>query len=166
MQQHIEMLEFFQDDKTTIVFLPFADNEQALAVFVMGTKNENINDIKKKTKRENVLLKIPKFNCKASNDINTIFEESAWAWKQPFARFQNMTTRKDNKLEVGQFIQKVDINVDCTGVKAKSVTAVEIVERGILPQQSREIVFDSPFTFAIVEKNQLFSGFWAEVQHF
>ncbi len=63
------------------------------------------------------------------------------------ADFSNMM---DASLAISEVLQKTRIEVNRTGTKAAAVTSVEIKETAMIVQEEKEIIFDRPFLFILM----------------
>lgn len=152
-------VQYFENKEFKSIGLEFKDSD-AVGYFILPNdmKNqgkifdnlyENLTEIDKEKVSEKVEFKIPRFHLNLGGDITKSLNSGKFE-----LMFKDFTTdvSKDGIMRLYQLNQFIDIKVDEEGSEAKALT--EGLEKSSMPLEPKEIAFDKPFIYVIVEKDE------------
>lgn len=140
---------FYEDANGKLVVLPL--NGGVDAVFVLG-EIEDVQDALSKASREDVIVKLPKFEVEsafAENEfIDFLQKRGAGLAFTDYADFSVMCP--DTSWMISDIIQKTKIKVDEDGLEAAAATAVMMLESALMIEdEPKKFIADEPFKFYI-----------------
>ncbi len=100
-------------------------------------------------------IRIPGFKIKYSMELKDVLKTMGIndAFDGETANFQDMAERKSlyGNLYIDKFIHRTYIEFDENGTKAAAVTGSGMKDEAYLPDEKIELVYDSPFIYAIID---------------
>ena len=93
---------------------------------------------------------VPKFKIEYSQSMNNMFKNLGMkeAFDVEKADFSNLS---DEKIFISQILHKATIGVDEKGCEASAATSIAMAGMGA-PQPAKELWFNRPFAFALVDQ--------------
>ena len=142
--QSIE-LPYTKDSMSAIIILPNQDID--INDFIQDLNDEKLQKIIKRMNKQEVALKLPKFELEFSSLLNDVLMEMGMidAFDQGKADLTGMRDIKD--IYVSRVVQKSYLKVDEKGTEAAAVTVVEITTKS-MPRYNRMNV-NRPFLFML-----------------
>ena len=153
---------FYEDSNGKLIVLPL--NGGVNAVFVLGDI-EDVHDAISKASREDVIVKLPKFEVESAFTENEFIDflqkRGAGLAFTDYADFSVMCP--DTSWMITDIIQKTRIKVDEDGLEAAAATAVMMCESALMIEDKpKEFIADEPFKFYIFagedDSEMLFCG--------
>ncbi len=158
-----ERFRFYEEENGKLVVLPL--NGGVDAVFVLGDI-EDIQDALSKASRQDVVVKLPKFEVEsafADNEfIDFMQKRGAGLAFSDYADFSVMCP--ETAWQITDIIQKTRIKVDEDGLEAAAATAIMMCESALMidERKPKEFIADEPFKFYIFagenDSEMLFCG--------
>ena len=164
--------KYYEQNEIQAIKLPYKkDHFQALVIlppknvnlnsFIQSDLNQNlINEIIKGTKKENVILILPKFQL--ANSISLVDSLGKMGMQICFSQEANFCgMRKEKDIYIGDVLHKTFLKVDELGTEAAAVTAVDMRLKCRKKEiEFKEMTVNRPFFFFIInerlpENNQL-----------
>ena len=159
-----EKFNYYEDELSQVIEIPFAKDEISALVFLPREEN-NINyfiaDIDEKKMKEyfnrmipsTVELSLPKFELEFSTELNNVLQKLGM--KEAFnpAKADLTGMRKEGNIYISKVIQKSYLKIDETGAEAAAVTAVVIKTRSI-GEKNKRMVVNRPFLL-VIKSNKL-----------
>lgn len=162
----IDKVTWFEDLGATGVALPYDDGQLSFFALVPdngATPQEwlkdqdvtalfgDLTDLMSQPARDTVYLGMPKFEAKyedtLNNELSTLGMGVAFDGAQ--ADFSKLREDLAKGLYISEVRHKTVIKVDEKGTEAAAATSVAVDES--MPEYDKEIVFDQPFVYGIVE---------------
>ena len=145
--QSIE-LPYTKDSMSAIIILPNQDID--INDFIQDLNDEKLQKIIKRMNKEEVALKLPKFELEFSSLLNDALKEMGMvdAFEKEKADFTGIGDIKD--LSVSRVIQKSYLKVDEKGTEAAAATVVDITTESI--HRYNEMNVNRPFLFMLRNK--------------
>jgi serpin B len=136
-------LPYDGNELSMVILLPQTDQ---FKVFEGALSSQQVNDIIKSIKYQQVVLTMPKFKIESQFGLKDTL--SSMGMKAAFvgADFSGMDGRKD--LEVSDVVHKAFVAVDENGTEAAAATAV-IMRLTAMPAEPVQVTIDHPFIFFI-----------------
>ena len=159
-----EKFNYYEDELSQVIEIPFAKDEISALVFLPREEN-NINyfiaDLDEKKMKEylnrmipsTVELSLPKFELEFSTELNNVLQKLGM--KEAFnpAKADLTGMRKEGNIYISKVIQKSYLKIDETGAEAAAVTAVVIKTRSI-GEKNKRMVVNRPFLL-VIKSNKL-----------
>lgn len=155
---------YMKDDNAEGIYKYYKDRKYAFAAmlpdgnisvndYISGLTAEKLSGLLANPRKEYTSVKIPKFSYDFDTLLNSTLIEMGMpsAFDKGSADFSNMVSGLDGHTYISNVIHKTHIDVDECGTKAAAATVVEITNDGapILPE--KEVVFDRPFVYFIID---------------
>ena len=146
------ILKYYEGGRYAFAAL-LPDEGTSLSDYVSGLTAEKLNSVLSSVQNEPVISRIPKFKYKYSRqlgeDLVDMGMPTAFGMGDVIPDFTGMNDA-DNVIFIGSVLHKTFIQLDEEGTKAAAVTVVEM-EDGVAPLPEKEITFDRPFLYCIVD---------------
>ena len=166
-------VSYLSNDKWEGVVLPYKDSKYELVLLKDGTRKfsvptaEDVHELLANTEPVVVDLSIPKFSFNVEIDLMDAFKGAGVnrAFDGTTAEMTNLGMSKEYangipRLYISDIKQKVNFTVDESGTEAAAATEVGIANMSL--QSGKEVSFDEPFTYLLLEKEHeipVFIGF-------
>ncbi len=150
-------------DTATGFIKPYKNNEYSFigllpnkGIDLSQVSNElstiNLSEILENFTMEEVDIILPKFNAEYSTDLSNLLVTMGMplAFDSNNADFSKMAVG-DGNIYIGKVLHKTYINVDEKGTQAGASTAVEMMMKMSMPIPKRELRFNNPFIYIIVD---------------
>lgn len=156
------LIKSYQDGKYAFVaLLPKANMK--MSNFLATLDGENLINLIKNAKAEEVYAKIPKFTVEYSTLLNDPLQHLGMtdAFDGEKADFSRLGNSEEGNIFISNIIHKTKIEVNERGTKAGAVTSVEMKVESARPEEPKKVVLDRPFFYMIIDTEQklpLFMG--------
>ena len=121
--------------------------------YIEGMTAEKLNGLLGNSEKEIASVVIPKFSYDFDTLLNGTLSEMGMpsAFDNKTADFSNMVSGIDGHTYISRVIHKTHIDVDEGGTKAAAVTAVEAAADSLPILPEKEVVFNRPFVYFIID---------------
>ncbi len=150
---NIQMIELpYKDENISmIIILPSKDKFKSTFDYLNKEENNIENLIKKLELRNNIILKLPKFEFKYEISLkDSLIKMNMEKAFNDNADFSKIT--KEKNLKIDNIIHKTYIKVDEFGTEVTVVTAVNMIATGVLIDNSISMNVDHSFIYLIRDK--------------
>lgn len=144
--------KYYKDRKYAFVAM-IPDEDVSVTDYAKSFTAESLNGLLANPCKEYASVRMPKF----SYDFDTELTETLSAMGMPSAfdrmtaDFSNMVSGLDGPTYISSVIHKTHIDVDEAGTKAAAVTVVEASNDSVPMMPEKEVVFDRPFVYFIID---------------
>lgn len=124
--------------------------------FLRDLDSENLEEITKNQSQEKVICNLPKFTMEYGQDLNDSLKNLGMnqAFDGGLADFSSLGTSDEGNISISKVIHKTKIEVDELGSKAGAATAVGIEATSMAPEEVKEINFNRPFFYMIIDTEE------------
>jgi Serine protease inhibitor len=156
-------LGYAQTDSETSVLLPYDDGRLAMLLvlpqkgvtlgsYIGKMTQATLADIAAEMQQDQVSLKLPQFKATSSNSLDDALKAMGLgtAFDRNRADFSRMGDDK-NGLYVSSVTQKTFLQIDEKGTEAAATTNVEMSTKSITLDTGKQVVFDRPFVYAVID---------------
>lgn len=138
----------YEGDTFSLVLLR-PENDQPLEEVLDNLDEEKLLEAIRMAESAEVTTVFPEFELSSDLSLNTALQ--AMGMTDAFSDQADFSNLMDAPLSISEVRQKNRIEVSRTGTKAAAATAVEIQATGALILDQKEIVFDRPFLFILMQ---------------
>lgn len=174
---HNEESSYIETEKALGIIKKYKDSDYAFIAllpqidihdYIKQLNGKEISELFSHIQNEKAIVSLPKFQIESQIDLNNILMNMGMsdAFDMNKADFSKMATSKEN-IYIGNILQKAFFKIDEKGTEAATVTDVEIKE-GAVMIQPKEINFNRPFVFMIVDQSNqspLFIGTMMDIEY-
>ncbi|MCM1132901.1 MAG: leucine-rich repeat protein [Ruminococcus flavefaciens] len=154
---------YMKDDNAEGIYKYYKDRKYAF-VAMLPDENISVNDyisvltaeklsrLLANPVKEYTGVEIPKFSYDFKTNLNnTLIEMGMPSAFERIADFSNMVSNVDGPVYISDVIHKTHIEVDEGGTKAAAATSVEISNDSVPMLPEKNVVFDRPFVYFIID---------------
>lgn len=144
--------KYYKDRKYAFVAM-LPDENTSVNDYISGLTAEKLNSLLANPKEEYAGTEMPKFSYDFDTLLNDTLIEMGMpsAFDRMKADFSNMVSGLDGHTYISKVLQKTHIDVDEAGTKAAAVTSVEASNDGVPMMPEKNVVFDRPFVYFIID---------------
>lgn len=144
--------KYYKDRKYAFVAM-IPDEGVSVTDYAKSFTAESLNGLLANPHKEYASVRMPKFSYDFDTLLNNTLIEMGMpsAFDRTTADFSNMVSGLDGHTYISRVIHKTHIDVDEAGTKAAAVTAVEESNDSVPMMPEKEVVFDRPFVYFIID---------------
>lgn len=144
--------KYYKDRKYAFVAM-LPDENISVNDYISGLTAEKLSGLLANPRKEYTGVQMPKFSYDFDTLLNDTLIEMGMpsAFDRARADFSNMVSELDGPTYISRVIHKTHIDVDEGGTKAAAATVVEITNDGIPMMPEKNVVFDRPFVYFIID---------------
>ncbi len=144
--------KYYKDRKYAFVAM-LPDENVSVNDYIAGMTAEKLNGLLANPRKEYASVEMPKFSYDFDTLLNGTLRSMGMpsAFDRESADFSNMVSGLDGPTYISRVIHKTHIDVDEGGTKAAAVTAVEMTNDSVPMMPEKEVVFDRPFAYFIID---------------
>lgn len=144
--------KYYKDRKYAFVAM-LPDENISVNDYISELTAEKLNGLLANPCKEYASIRMPKFSYDFDTLLNNTLIEMGMpsAFNNMAADFSNMVSGLDGNTYISRVIHKTHIDVDEAGTKAAAVTAVEESNDCVPMMPEKEVVFDRPFVYFIID---------------
>lgn len=146
--------KYYKDKKYAFAAI-LPDENISVNDYISGLTAEKLNELLSDSKKnkEYASVNIPKFSYDFKTQLNDTLCSMGMpsAFDRETADFSNMLSGVDGPTYIGKVIHQTHIDFDEAGTKAAAVTVVGITNDCVPQAPEKEVVFDRPFVYFIID---------------
>jgi serpin B len=124
----------------------------SVADYIATLDGAKLRNLLGSAQRTSVEAALPKFETEFKTELSEVLKSMGMpiAFDEDNADFSGLGTADEN-IYIGRVLHKTFISVGEQGTRAGASTAVEMIQKGIMPAEKKQVCLDRPFVYMLID---------------